>query len=375
MNLLIADILEYKGKIKKFASGNKNLILFLCFLFIPAKAEGIFSGLIYLSQHVITSNNMITSLYQTSIFLLVYVIFYSVQKPLFPLKHSNSFISSLIDQKTFFVSRIIFMVYSAIPVSIFFFIGLLSDSGNLLSQMTSVLFLITAFAVIGFALSELNLSHTIILSSSIIFMSIFRYNPLYNLAYTIIILTISFQIFTKGGKDNKNHQRNGIILSNKLLFPYPINLFYFLSTNKVFFVNIIASIVFLYFIAYIACQQAPENINYITIGYFGFILYISMILFYRLVHTNKNCLYHLINFISTKKLLLLNYGICLSVFTILCGVFILFVTHSLHTVLFLYYYVISVFTALMNLSKTHYTKLLTLCSIVLFSCLGGYIYA
>ncbi|CAM3839099.1 hypothetical protein [Xenorhabdus thuongxuanensis] len=92
MNLLIADILEYKGKIKQFASGNKNLILFLCFLFIPAKAGGIFIGLIHLSQYVTTTNKTIISLYLISIFLLAYVIFYSVQKPLFPLKYSTQIV-------------------------------------------------------------------------------------------------------------------------------------------------------------------------------------------------------------------------------------------------------------------------------------------
>ncbi|WP_340614764.1 hypothetical protein [Xenorhabdus thailandensis] len=110
MNLLIADVLEYKGKIKQFASGNKNLILFLCFLFTPAKVGGIFSGLIHLSQYITTSNNTITSFYLTSIFLLIYVIFYSVQKPLFPPKYSNGFISSLIDKRIFFICRIVFMV-------------------------------------------------------------------------------------------------------------------------------------------------------------------------------------------------------------------------------------------------------------------------
>ncbi len=139
--------------------------------------------------------------------------------------------------------------------------------------------------------------------------------------------------------------------------------------------NIIISIVFLYFIAYIACQQAPDKNNFITIGYFGLTLYISMILFYNLIHTNKGHLYHLINFLSAKKFILLNYCICLSIFTISCSVFAFFVTHSLQLVLFPYYYVISIFIALINLSKTQYTKLLSLCSIVLFSCLGGYIYA
>ncbi|OKP09065.1 hypothetical protein Xentx_00151 [Xenorhabdus thuongxuanensis] len=267
------------------------------------------------------------------------------------------------------------MAYSAIPISIFFFIGLLSGSVNPLSQVTSVLFLIISFAVIGFSLSELKLSHTIILSFLFIFLSIFRYSPLHNLIYIFIILTIPFQIFIHEKEDKKNYQKNGVVLSNKLLSPYIIDLSYFLSTNKTFIVNIITSIVVLYSTAYIACQQAPKKINYITIGYFGFMLYISMRLFYNLIHTNKNHLCQLINFLSTKKLRFLHYCICLSVFTISCCVFILFVTNSLYIVLFLYYYVISVFTALMNLSKTHYTKLLTLCSIVLFSCLGGYIYA
>ncbi|WP_415843351.1 hypothetical protein, partial [Xenorhabdus thuongxuanensis] len=84
------------------------------------------------------------------------------------------------------------MAYSAIPISIFFFIGLLSGSVNPLSQVTSVLFLIISFAVIGFSLSELKLSHTIILSFLFIFLSIFRYSPLHNLIYIFIILTIPF---------------------------------------------------------------------------------------------------------------------------------------------------------------------------------------
>ncbi|TYO98401.1 hypothetical protein LY16_03305 [Xenorhabdus doucetiae] len=154
-----------------------------------------------------------------------------------------------------------------------------------------------------------------------------------------------------------------------------INLFHFTSTNKTFILNIAASIIFFYFIAYIVCQQAPENVNYITVIYFGITLYISMILFYSLIHDNKNHLCYLINFVSSRKLLILNYCLCFSFFTFLCGVFAIFVTHSFHIVLFLYYCVISIFTALINLSKTQYTKLLTLCFIVLFSCLGGYIYA
>ncbi|WP_323872565.1 hypothetical protein [Xenorhabdus doucetiae] len=375
MNLLIADILEYKGKIKQFALGNKNLILFLCFLFIPAQAGGIFNGLIHLSQYVITPNDRINSLYFSSISLLIYVIFHSIQKQLLPLKYSNDFILSLVDKKTFFICRIIFMVYSAVPISIFFFIGLLSDSGRTLSEITSVLFLITSFAVIGFSLSELKLSHILTLSFLFIFMSIFRYNLLYNLAYTIVILSTSFWLFIQEKKDKKNHRRNNIISFNRFLSLYFIYLFDFISTHKTFISNIIASIAFLYFIAYIACQQAPENINYIIAIYFGVILYISMILFYSLIHNNKNHLCYLINFVSPKKLLILNYCLCFSFFTFLCGVFAIFVTHSFHIVSFLYYCVISIFTSLINLSKTQYTKLLTLCFIVLFSCLGGYIYA
>ncbi|PHM74685.1 hypothetical protein [Xenorhabdus kozodoii] len=373
MNLLIADMLEYKCKIKQFALGNKNLLLFLCFLFIPAKASGIFYGLIHLSQYVTTQNNTIDSFYLSLIFLLVYIIFYSVQRPLFPLEYSNGFISSLVDKKTFFVCRIMFMIYSAIPISIFFFVGFLSnDSNSTLSQTTSVLFLLTSFAVIGFSLSELKLSHSITLSFLFILLSILRCNSLCNLVYTFIIFIIPFWLFTQ---NKKSHQENKVHLSNKFSSPYLVNLFYFLSINKIFILNIIASIVFLFFIAYIAYQQVPDNINYIVIGYLGGILYILMILFYNLIHINEKYLCHLINFISNKKLLLLNYCVCLAVFTILFVLFSLFITHSFYVVLFLYYCLISVFTALINLSKTQYTKLLTLCSIVLFSCLGGYIYA
>ncbi|OCA55632.1 hypothetical protein Phpb_01255 [Photorhabdus namnaonensis] len=57
MNLIIADALEYRDRIKKFASGNKNVIIFLCFLLLPAKASGVIEFLIILSSNIVTPEN------------------------------------------------------------------------------------------------------------------------------------------------------------------------------------------------------------------------------------------------------------------------------------------------------------------------------
>ncbi len=72
MNLIIADALEYKGRIKKFASGNKNVILFLCFLLLPAKSSGIIEILIILSSNIVTPGSYIKSFYFSSISLIIY---------------------------------------------------------------------------------------------------------------------------------------------------------------------------------------------------------------------------------------------------------------------------------------------------------------
>ncbi|MDX7997729.1 hypothetical protein FE394_00580 [Xenorhabdus sp. Reich] len=375
MNLFIADALEYKGKINKLAAGNKNLILFLLFLFIPAKSGGVFNGLIHLSHYIVIPNSATSCFYLSIIFLLIYIVFYSLQKNLLPLRHSNGFISSLINDRTFFSCRIIFMIYSSIPISLFFLISLLSDNNNIVSHIASILFLITSFAVIGFSLSELMIIHTVILSFLFILLSIFRYNPLCDFLYTIIILSLAFQLFIQTKKNNKNNiVISGIFLQRLPSFHF-INGINFLSTNKTFCLNIINSMIISFTVAYLARQETPEKTNDIAIIFFGYTLYISMILFYKIIQNNENHLRYLINFISIKNLSFLKCCLSFSFFSVSCIFFSLFLMPLFPMTLFIYYCIMSIFTTLICLLRTQYTKLIALCFIVLSSYLWGHFYA
>lgn len=373
MNIFIADALEYKGKIKSFASGNKNLIIFLCFLFIPAKASGIIYGLIYFSQFAVTPNTPMQSFYISLILLLIYVIFHSLQRPLFPVKYSNSIISSLIDKKSFFLFRIIFLAYSAVPLSIFFFIGLLSNDKSSIDHITSVLFLVTSFSCIGFFLYELRLFSFLSLSVIFILFFIFKHGPLYNMAYTAIILLVALNLFIRTN-DNISHRiTEKSFLPSFLLSPYFINLLYFIKNKKIFTINLIISVILSYLVCYIAYQQTPDRIIYITIIYLSFTLYIFTLFFYNIIHIENKHLSYLVNFSSKRKFIFINYTLCLLLF-IICGLYYIIMTKSIAILIF-YYSGIYSLTALINLSRSQYTKLITLCVIVLFSCLGGYIYA
>ncbi len=375
MNLFIADLVEYKRKVRLFASGNRNLILLLFFIVIPAEVSGVISGIATLSQYVIEPKNAIKEFYLSSLFLLIYIIYYSIQKQSFPIKYSNSFISSLLNKKQFFFYRIAFMIYSAIPISIFFFMGLLSKNSHSLEYIIRALSLVISLSALGFLLYESNKINVIIISLLFILFCVINNSVFYSVIQVVIILVLSFFLFVNDIILVIKNKNSGGRIPLVFLSPYVIYIFDFISTRKVFVITITTSIVFFSVSAYFIYQQMPEKINDVLIVFFSIILYISMILFYNLSHFTQNNISNLISFTTRINLIIKNYFSILAVFIIVFMIFLFFLPKHFLLPMFVFYSLLSIVTSIINILKSQYTKLITLFVIVLFSCLLGYLYA
>ncbi len=375
MNLIIADALEYKGRIKKFASGNKNVIIFLCFLLLPAKASGVIEFLIILSSNIVTPENYIKSFYFSCISLIIYVLFYLVNIRFFPTARKNSIVVSLVDKKTLFLCSIIFFIYSAFPMVIFFFLGFFSGNANSLYYFSSMLFLIFSFAVIGFCLFELNLLCFLLVAAFFIFSASLRNGVLYNFIFTLAILLIAFRLYLNLVSFHSTNQNKKLFSSGFFLSPYIVNLRYHFHKNKTSSFVMLLSVLILYILCESAFSQIPAKSDYILLTYFSVVIYICMLLFYNLSYIEMNRISYLSNFLSMRKILLYNYLVSLFLFSVLSSSFCFFVVKSFPIIMFISYVFLSVILSFISLLRTQYTKLIILCIIVSFTYFFGVIYA
>ncbi|WP_445375560.1 hypothetical protein ACSLVK_08265 [Photorhabdus tasmaniensis] len=375
MNLIIADALEYRDRIKKFASGNKNVIIFLCFLLLPAKASGVIEFLIILSSNIVTPENYIKSFYFSSISLIIYVLFYLVNISFFPTARKNSIVVSLVDKKTLFLCGIIFFIYSAFPMIIFFSLGFFSGNANSLYYFSSMLFLIVSFAVIGFCLFELNLLCFILVAAFFILSASLRNGVLYNFIFTSAILLIAFRLYLSSASCHTINQHNKLFSSGFFLSPYIINLRYHFHKNKTSSFIMLLSVLIIYILCESAFSQIPAKADYILLTYFSVVIYMCMLLFYNLSYIEMNRFSYLFNFLSMQKFLFYNYLVSLFLFSILIFAFCFFVVKSFSVIMFISYIFLSVILSFISLLRTQYTKLIILCVIVSFTCFFGVIYA
>ncbi|MBS9423680.1 hypothetical protein [Photorhabdus caribbeanensis] len=323
MNLIIADALEYKGRVKKFASGNRNVIIFIFLLLLPAKLSGVIEVLINLSSNIVIPENHIKSFYFSSISLIVYLVFYLINLRFFPSAKENSIIVSLVGKKNLFICRVVFFIYSAFPMVIFFFMGFFSENVNCLHYLSSMFFLMVSFAVIGFCLFELSFLHFFIVTVFFILAASFRNGILYDLIFTLVIPLVALILYL-------NFTPCYIINRNKKLFslaffslPYIMNLRSYFNKNKISVLIMVLSVLLLYLLCESAFSQIPNKADYILLIYSSVVLYICMLLFYNLSYIEINYLSYLSNFLSVRKIFFFNY--CVSLFFYLVCFFILFV--------------------------------------------------
>ncbi|RKS57755.1 hypothetical protein BDD30_2568 [Photorhabdus asymbiotica] len=375
MNLIMADALEYKGRIKEFASGNKNVIIFLCFLLLPAKASGIFEILIVLSSNIVTPESYIKSFYFSFISLIMYVLFYSVNKRFFPTARKNSIIVSLVDKKTLFLCNIVFFIYSTFPMIIFFFLGSFSVNVNYLSYFSSMLFLIISFAVIGFCLFELNLLYFVFFATFFIFSASFRSGVLYNFIFTLAILLMAFRLYLNSASCHIINQNKKLFSAGFFSLPYIINLRYHFHKNKISSLIMLLSVMILYILCESAFSQIPTKSDYILLIYFSVAIYICMLSFYNFSYIEMNLFSYLSNFLSMQKILFYNYCISLFIFSILIFSFCFFVVKSFPVIMFISYVFLSVILSFISLLRTQYTKFIILCVIFSFTYFFGVVYA
>lgn len=375
MNLIIADALEYKGRIKKFASGNKNVIIFLCLLLLPAKASGIIEILIVFSSNIITPGSYIKSFYFSSISLIIYVLFYLVNIRFFPTARKNSFVVSLVDKKTLFLCRVVFFIYSAFPMIIFFFLGFFSGNVNFLYYFSSMLFLIISFAVIGFCLFELNFLCFVFVVAFFILSASFRNGILYNFIFTLAILLIAFRLYLNPTLCYPINQNKKLLSSRFFSLLYIINLRYYFHKNKISSLIMLLFVIILYISCESAFSQIPAKADYILLVYFSVVTYICMLLFYNFSYIEINYLSYLSNFLSMRKILFYNYCISLFLFSFLTFAFCFLVIKSFPVIMFISYVFLLVFLSFISLLRTQYTKLIILCVIFFFTYFFGVIYA
>ncbi|OWO79833.1 hypothetical protein B5C26_20230 [Photorhabdus luminescens] len=375
MNLIIADALEYKGRIKKFASGNKNVIIFLFLLLLPAKFSGIFEVLMTLSSNIVISESYIKSFYFTAISLIVYMVFYVVNIRFFPSAKENSIIVSLVGKKTLFFSRIVFFIYSAFPMVIFFFIGFFYENVNYLHYLSSVFFLIVSFAVIGFCLFELNFLHFFIVAVFFLLAASFRNGILYDLIFTLVIplaALILYLNFTPCYIINRNKK---LFSSGFFSLPYIMNLRYCFNKNKMSVLIMALSVLLLYLLCESAFSQIPNKADYISLIYASVVLYICMLLFYNLSYIEINYLSYLSSFLSVRKILFFNYCICLFLYLLCFFIFCFLVVKSFPVIIFLSYVFLSIIVSFISLLRTQYTKIIIISVIFFFTLFLGVIYA
>ncbi|MCW7762294.1 hypothetical protein, partial [Photorhabdus luminescens] len=317
MNLIIADALEYKGRIKKFASGNKNVIIFLFLLLLPAKFSGIFEVLITLSSNIIIPDGYIKSFYFTAISLMVYMVFYLINIRFFPSAKENSIIVSLVGKKTLFFSRIVFFIYSAFPIVIFFFMGFFSENVNCLHYLSSMFFLIVSFSVIGFCLFELSFLHFFIVAVFFLLAASFRNGILYDLIFTLVIPLAALILYLNFTPCYIINRDKRLFSSGFFSLPYIMNLRSYFNKNKMSVFIMVLSVLLLYLLCESAFSQIPNKADYILLIYASVVLYICMLLFYNLSYIEINYLSYLSNFLSVRKIFFFNYCICLF-FYLLC---------------------------------------------------------
>ncbi|ETS29747.1 hypothetical protein BB987_02375 [Photorhabdus temperata] len=375
MNLIIADALEYKGRVKKFASGNKNVIIFLFFLLLPAKFSGLIEVLITLSYNIVLPESHIKSSYFSSISLIVYMVFYLINIRFFPSAKENSIIVSLVGKKTLFFCRVVFFIYSAFPMIIFFFMGFLSENVNFLHYFSSVFFLIVSFAVIGFCLFELSFLHFFIVAVFFILAASFRNGILYDLIFTLVIPLVALILYL-------NFTPCSIINRNKKLFslrffslPYIINLRSFFNKNKISVLIMVLFVLLLYLLCESAFSQIPNKAGYILLIYSSVVLYICMLLFYNLSYIEVNYLSYLSNFLSVHKILFFNYCVSLFFYFICFFIFCFLVIKSFSVIIFLSYIFLSIIVSFISLLRTQYTKIIIVGVIFFFAFFLGVIYA